>query len=281
MNKVYICDSDDINLEASLDGGQAFRWWGDKEKYRGVIRDNVYIISKENSSIYIENLTSEINNKSLSELKVYLGLNFNLKKFTNHYKEQNYIYKLILSNQGLRILHQDPWEATISFITSSVSNVLKIKNNINKLSSIAGNKIGEGMNDYTFPTAKKIFELGESELRKIGFGFRSPYIIDAAYKNMKNQIDFQKLREIEYEKCLNKLLEVKGIGKKVADCIMAYGLGRRDVFPVDRWVRRGLVNRLKYKNIYTNEKLSDLARIKFKNDSAYIQQYIFYGEKTS
>ncbi len=62
---------------------------------------------------------------------------------------------------------------------------------------------------------------------------------------------------------------------------MTYGYGRRDTFPVDRWVRRGLINNLGYSSKLSNDKLSILAQEKFKNDSAYIQQYIFYGEKTS
>ena len=125
-----------------------------------------------------------------------------------------------------------------------------------------------------------LIEIGEKKLRKIGFGFRAPYLIDAANKSINNEININKNSK-SYQNELDELIKIKGVGKKVADCIMTYGYGRRDTFPVDRWVRRGLINNLGYSSKLSNDKLSILAQEKFKNDSAYIQQYIFYGEKTS
>ena len=84
-----------------------------------------------------------------------------------------------------------------------------------------------------------------------------------------------------FQKQLKHLTQVKGIGRKVADCILTYGFSRRDTFPVDRWVRKGLINNLVFGNGLNNEKLAEMGREKFKEDSAYIQQYIFYGEKTN
>ena len=83
---------------------------------------------------------------------------------------------------GLRILKQDPWETVVCFITSSVSNISKIKKNINDLCLNIGDKVGSGDYDYTFPDPEKIINFGEENLRKLGFGFRSPYIIDASKK---------------------------------------------------------------------------------------------------
>ena len=117
-------------------------------------------------------------------------------------------------------------------------------------------------------------------MRKLGFGFRAPYLIDAAMKSLNNSINMDSKND-QYEEKLSELTNIKGVGRKVADCIMTYGYGRRDTFPVDRWVRKGLIDNLGYSSRLSNDKLSELAQKKFKNDSAYIQQYIFYGEKTS
>ncbi|MBN32323.1 MAG: hypothetical protein CL906_00185 [Dehalococcoidia bacterium] len=280
MNKTSICDSKFINLESTLDGGQAFRWHRNGDHYRGVIGNKVYIISNENNLIYLNSLNFRMNEKDLKKIKKYLGLDFNLEEFKNIYKNDYYIYKLINQNFGLRILKQDPWETIVSFITSSVSNILKIKKNINDLCIFNGKKIGDGKFDYVFPTDRELIEIGEKNLRKLGFGFRSPYLIDAANKSINKEISTVKNND-SYDNKLNELIKIKGVGKKVADCIMTYGFERRDVFPVDRWVRRGLINNLGYNNKLSNDKLSVLAQKKYKNDSAYIQQYIFYGEKTS
>ena len=280
MNKISVCDSEMINLKATLDGGQAFRWHRYGEGYRGVIGSKVYIISNEKNSINVESVNSEIDNNDLAKIKKYLGIDFDLDKFKSIYRHNDYIYKLIKLNSGLRILKQDPWETIVSFITSSVSNILKIKKNINELCVLNGVKIGNGKYDYKFPTDSEIIDLGEKKLRKIGFGFRSPYLIDAANKSIKNEININS-NVGSYESKLDELTKIKGVGRKVADCIMTYGYGRRDSFPVDRWVRRGLINNLGYSEKLSNDKLSVLAQKNFKNNSAYIQQYIFYGEKTS
>ena len=280
MNKISICNSQIINLKATLDGGQAFRWHGDGDRYRGVIGDKVYIISNEKNSINVESINSKIDNNDFIKIKKYLGMDFDLDKFKNIYRHNEYIYKLIKLNSGLRILKQDPWEAIVSFITSSVSNILKIKKNINDLCILNGGKIGDGKYDYKFPSDLELIEIGENKLRKIGFGFRAPYLIDAAKKSINNEINTNK-NSNSYQTKLDELIKIKGVGKKVADCIMTYGYGRRDTFPVDRWVRRGLINNLGYSSKLSNDKLSILAQENFKDDSAYIQQYIFYGEKTS
>jgi len=280
MNKISVCDSEIINLKATLDGGQAFRWHGNGDSYRGVIGSKVYIISNEKNSINVESINSKIDNNDFIKIKKYLGIDFDLDKFKNIYRHNEYIYKLIKLNSGLRILKQDPWEAIVSFITSSVSNILKIKKNINDLCILNGGKIGDGKYDYKFPSDLELIEIGENKLRKIGFGFRAPYLIDAAKKSINNEINTNK-NSNSYQTKLDELIKIKGVGKKVADCIMTYGYGRRDTFPVDRWVRRGLINNLGYSSKLSNDKLSILAQENFKDDSAYIQQYIFYGEKTS
>ena len=42
----------------------------------------------------------------------------------------------------------------------------------------------------------------------------------------------------ENDDAMQSLMERKGIGKKVANCICLFGLGHREAFPVDTWVRR-------------------------------------------
>ena len=210
----------------------------------------------------------------------YLSLDFDLKKLSKKFINNSYLNNLFQKYYGLRILNQDPWETFVSFITSSVSNISKIKKNINDLCLINGEKIGKNKYDYTFPSPIKIIDFGENNLRKIGFGFRSPYIIDACKKVAEGNILIDQIYDLNYDDALFQLTRINGVGRKVADCILTYGYHRKDVFAVDRWVRRGLVNKLGYSEKLDNEKLSIIARKKYKNESSYVQQYIFFGEKS-
>ena len=270
-----------INLESSLDGGQAFRWHNNNGQYRGVIENQVLTISVKNNVISIENNSLYKNHISKKKLKSYLGLLSNQDYLRIKYKDDEYISNMIDSNDNLRILNQDPWEVIVGFIASSVSNITKIKKCMNSLSKLGGERIGKLNNDFTFPDANKILSIGEANLRKIGFGFRAPYVIDAAQKVVSKVLIIEELKKQSYKNQLKNLTIVNGIGRKVADCILTYGFSRRDTFPVDRWVRKGLINNLGFNKDLNNEKLAEEARKKFKDDSAYIQQYIFYGEKTN
>ena len=278
MNELYLCESKQIDLKSTLDGGQAFRWHQHRNGFRGIIGQFSYYIFVKNKKIYIssDNLTKE----KIVFIKNYLDLQYDLNLLTRNFKNNLYLSSLFKKYFGLRILKQDPWETVVCFITSSVSNISKIKKNINDLCLNIGDKVGSGDYDYTFPDPEKIINFGEENLRKLGFGFRSPYIIDASKKVINKDIILEDLFNYPYEKSLSELTKIKGVGRKVADCIMTYGFQREDVFAVDRWVRRGLVNNLGYNSKYNNDKLSIVARNNFGSFSSYIQQYIFYGEKT-
>ena len=278
MNELYLCESKQIDLKSTLDGGQAFRWHQYGNGFRGIIGHYSYYIFKKNKKIYIN--SDNHSKEKIVFIKNYFDLQYDLNLLTRNFKNNLYLSKLFRKYFGLRILKQDPWETVVCFITSSVSNISKIKKNINDLCLTIGDKVGSGEYDYTFPDPEKIIYFGEENLRKLGFGFRSPYIIDASKKVINKDIILDDLFNFSYEKTLSELTKIKGVGRKVADCIMTYGLHREDVFAVDRWVRRGLVNKLKYNSKFNNDKLSVVARNNFGSFSSYIQQYIFYGEKT-
>lgn len=278
MNELYLCESKQIDLKSTLDGGQAFRWHRHKNGFKGIIGYCSYYIFIKNKKIYIS--SDDLGKEKIAFIKNYLDLEYNLNLLARNFESNLYLSNLFKKYFGLRILKQDPWETVVCFITSSVSNISKIKKNINDLCLNIGDRVGMGKYDYAFPNPEKIINFGEENLRKLGFGFRSPYIIDASIKVINKEIVLDDLFNFSYEKSLSELTKIKGVGRKVADCIMTYGLQREDVFAVDRWVRRGLVNNLNYNSKYDNDKLSVVARNNFGSFSSYIQQYIFYGEKT-
>ena len=278
MIKKILCNSIDIDLSSTLDGGQSFRWHKFENGYHGVINNKPYFIFQKNKKIFVE--SEDINSNDMDIIVSYLSLDFDLKKLSKKFINNSYLNNLFQKYYGLRILNQDPWETIISFITSSVSNISKIKKNINDLCLINGEKIGKNKYDYSFPSPIKIIDFGENNLRKIGFGFRSPYIIDACKKVAEGNILIDQIYDLNYDDALIQLTRINGVGRKVADCILTYGYHRKDVFAVDRWVRRGLVNKLGYSEKLNNEKLSIIARKKYKDESSYVQQYIFFGEKS-
>ena len=131
---------------------------------------------------------------------------------------------------GIRILNQDPWEALCSFVVSQNNNIKRIMGIIDRMCSFYG---GGG-----FPTAEVLADAKEDDLRMLGLGFRAPYIVNTARAVYDGEIDLEKLRTMDIDQARAILMKVKGIGPKVADCALLFGLHRLDCFPMDVWMKR-------------------------------------------
>ena len=76
------------------------------------------------------------------------------------------------------------------------------------------------------------------DLAPLRSGFRAKYIIDAAQKVSRGEIDFDRIAAEGLDYGREELIKIKGVGAKVAECTLLYGFGKVDAFPVDVWVRR-------------------------------------------
>ena len=213
--------------------------------------------------------------------------------------------------EGIRILNQDLWETIISFIISANNNIPRIKGIINRISKRVGKKVSwNGVDYYLFPTVEELAKLSVSDLRELGTGFRDKRIYKTTQMILNKDIDLESWRSAAlrnesdldclksvalknecYIECLKKkcakstdeireiLLSLEGVGEKVADCILLFGLHRFDTFPVDVWVRR-VMNTLYIHNedeTKVNKKqIRDVAYKLFGDIEGMAQQYLFY-----
>lgn len=136
----------------------------------------------------------------------------------------------------MRILNQDPWEALCSFILSQCNNIKRIKGMVSRLCAEFGRPVEEGRR--AFPAAETLAAAREEELRALGCGFRAAYVLDAARKVASGEINLEKVRRMPLEDARAKLAGIRGVGPKVADCALLYGLHRLDAFPMDVWMKR-------------------------------------------
>ncbi len=193
--------------------------------------------------------------------------------------------KSIGYGSGIRILNQDLWETIISFIISANNNIPRIKGIIERLSKNYGNEIYyKGNKYYTFPTPEQLKNVTVEDFRKLGLGFRDIRLYETTHKILEGKIDLEKLHnEKDTIKVREKLLELSGVGPKVADCILLFStLKRFDVFPIDVWVRR-VMNELYIKSAdetkVNKKEIEKIAQDKFGNLSGLAQQYLFYWKR--
>ncbi len=262
-----------FNLESTLFCGQAFRWERQGDWFYGVIGDGILKLKQENSTIYYDS-SNNITNDTLIR---YLSLDLELNSVLNKIDRDKNIHSAIDFCRGLRLLRQEPWETFATYILSSYSNIPRIRRMVFNISRRFGKRlIFNGYVNYTFPEIERIAGAREKELKALGLGFRAGYLKNTA-KRILNEGDlFLKLRLLSYEEIKKKLLQFEGVGDKVADCTMLFGLSRLEAFPVDVWIKRG-IERLYFKGKpLSPKKINEFGRKYFGEYAGYAQEYLYH-----
>lgn len=263
--------------------GQCFRWNKQEDNsYTGVFKKNVLNVRKNGSKITFKGMCQDNIIKVVNE---YFDFDTNYTKIKEELsKVDKYLKESIEFGNGIRILNQDLWETIISFIISANNNIPRIKGIIERISKQYGNQIEwDGNSYYTFPTPEELGKATVEDLRKLGLGFRDKRVYETTKMILNGKIKLQELiEEKDTTKLREKLLLLPGVGPKVADCIMLFGLKRFEVFPIDVWVRR-VMNELYIKNedeTKVNKKeIEKLAVEKYANLAGLAQQYLFYWKR--
>ena len=175
---------------------------------------------------------------------------------------------------GIRLLKQDPWETIISFIISQNNRIPQIKSVIKNISQRFGTQIDDF--HHAFPTVDQLFVATETDLRDCKAGFRAGYIMDATRKASAGELPPERDNNLPTEQLRQQLLNVRGIGEKVAHCILLFGYGRYDCFPVDTWVRKVMEQYYFDDEPTKPDVILDFAKQHFGQHAGFAQQYLFH-----
>lgn len=282
--QVYIIENNKtFEPKHIFDCGQCFRWNIEEDgSYTGVFENNVLNVKKEENKIIFKGIC-EGNIKEVVE--DYFDFNTNYEEIKEKLASvDDYLKQSIEFGNGIRILNQDLWETIISFIISANNNIPRIKGIIERISKKYGKKIEWNKKEYyTFPTMEELNETTVEDLRALGLGFRDKRVYETTKIFVNKEMTIQELiEEQDVNKLREKLLTLPGVGPKVADCIMLFGLKRFEVFPIDVWVRR-VMNDLYIKSEdetkVKNTEIEKLAVEKYANLAGLAQQYLFYWRR--
>ena len=191
------------------------------------------------------------------------------------------VARMVETYPGLRLLRVDPWECMVSFICSANSNLARIHANVESIAGAYGRRLEvDGHVRQTLPTPSELAEVGEQPLRDLGLGFRAPYVAAAARAVADGRLDLESLRAMPYAEAQGRLMELPGIGPKIADCILLHSLDQLEAFPVDVWVRRAL--REWYfdgRKGLPDREMAAWARDHFGPWAGYAELYLFHGRR--
>ena len=259
--KIKLCDAKSLDIEKTFECGQCFRWnCSEKGIYTGIVGKYLAEVSVENGEVYI---TSEAPPELWSD---YFDLDTDYAAVSAGF-DGDYLHNCVEYGFGIRILRQDSWEALCSFIISQCNNITRIKGIVERLCEGFGEKFeANGKIYYSFPSAERLADLEPEDLAVIRAGYRAEYIINAAKAVASGELDLDTLKVCDYREAIKALRQIRGIGEKVANCVVLFGLYHMEAFPIDVWMKRALKE-----NFSPDFDPSSLGKY-----AGLAQQYIFY-----
>ena len=264
-----------LNLAHTFECGQCFRW--EKEKngsYTGVVGQKVINICESQPKTFeIHNVTVEAWQDTWAD---YFDIHRDYGAIKQVLSRDEMLAKAVAFGWGIRILQQDLWECIISFIISSNNIIPRIKKIIEEIAKKYGRPlIYKGKVYYSFPKPEDLYDQTMDDLAFCKSGYRCRYLLDAARAVCEKEVDLHLLPKLSTAQARAQLMKIKGVGPKVADCILLFGLQRYEAFPADVWVKR-IIKQWYMDNDSGFRKIKDFSN---KNDgilAGFAQQYLFY-----
>ncbi len=273
-NSVILENISDFLPSHIFDCGQCFRWEEkEKESFVGVANGRVVEVFLDGKNVVIKNATIS-DYESIWKNYFDLENDYNLIK-TKLSKDET-LKNAIEYGWGIRILNQDVFECLISFIISTQNAIPRIKKIVGTLCRMYGEKIEyNGNTYYAFPTADTLANLTLEDLEPLKAGYRAQYILDAAKKVKSGEVDIYSLEKMTTDDAKKELLKIKGVGPKVADCVLLFSLKKHDAFPIDVWIGR-VMKKFYLDENATMKQIKICSEEKFGYLGGFAQQYLFY-----
>ncbi|HAN09807.1 MAG TPA: 8-oxoguanine DNA glycosylase [Clostridiales bacterium] len=275
-NNIIITNLNHFDIDEILDSGQCFRYeqMGEKE-YIIIAHNKVLVVKQIKTEIILYNITLE---EYETIWHKYFSFDDDYENIKNTLSSKDDIIREAINYApGVRILKQDLWEMIITFILSANNNIKRIKHGVLQISEKYGEIIDEinGVKYYNFPTPELLCKATVEELHSLKIGFRDKYIVDACIKVASGEVNLKNLVNMTTSDAKEELLKIKGIGNKVADCILLFGLHRYEVFPTDTWIRKVMISLYIKKDVKLDE-ITKYALEHFGENASYAQQYLFH-----
>lgn len=244
-------------LRDTLDCGQSFRWReNDDGSFSGIVGNRAYIVSRAESELVI--MATDGKPVDAAYWKNYFALDISYGELQKKYSTDHVLGECVAFAPGIRVLRQDFFETLISFLISQNNNIPRIKAIIERLCDSFGDAVESRDRDrdredgslgacgigsaerHAFPTAERIASLTVEDLAPLRAGYRADFILRTARAFADNPVLAGEIVSAETPEAREMLLKLHGVGPKVADCVLLFGLGRFEAFPVDVWIKRAM-----------------------------------------
>lgn len=273
----------DYDLAATLDSGQVFRWRKIEESWQGVIGKQFVCLTQTPQGIHA---TTPAPVESWDWLRQFLQTGIDLAAVVKTFPDDEPMRRAVASCRGLRLLRQGPWECLASFMLSATKQIVQIRQIVARLCECHGEPLNgtHGMTPPAipncFPTPQRLAAATEKEMRECKMGFRAPNLLAAARQIADGTFDLERIRSLDYAAARAELMTLRGVGGKIADCVLLFAYGFDAAFPVDVWIERALQELYFPRRRASEKRLRQFAATHFGPHAGYAQQYLFHYMRT-
>jgi N-glycosylase/DNA lyase len=259
-----------FSLDHTLSCGQVFRWEKDGGWWYGVVDGKVLRVRQNGRKISWQGADEAF-------IRHYFQLDLDLPAILVSIDHDPLVHAAVTACSGLRIIAQPPWECLASYICATYTNIPVIKKRISLFSARYGEEIPfRGKIYHSFPSPRALAEADDCDLRECRMGYRAPYLCQTAGIIAEDPAWEQRIYSLPYPEARKDLLRLKGVGKKVADCVLLFAFQKFEAFPVDVWIRKILQGC--YPGAGDSGRDDDIAafgRQRFGPYAGYAQEYLF------
>ena len=268
------------SLAETLDGGQAFRWKrGTDDCWEGLFDDLIVRIRLDSDGRLNLRLPTALDGDAARDKTArYFGIGLDWGHLVDAlpWRSDPHLRRAIGAFPGLRILRQPIEETLLGFLCSATKRIIQIRQMCALLALRAGTEILSGV--HRLPTFSEIANLGSHALEDCLLGFRARYILGTARFLADRPGWLQETAALPYAEAKDRLMQLPGVGEKVADCVLLFGAGKLEAFPVDTWISQTLSRRYALDG-FSHRQLATFGRIHFGPSAGLAQQFLFSWER--
>lgn len=273
-NELVLEDIKDFNLQHTFECGQCFRWEREEDgSYTGIAYGKVVNLKINRDTLFIKNTNIDDFNNIWT---TYFDLDRDYSTIKNRLSKDIILKQAVEFGWGIRILNQEIWECLISFIISSNNTIPRIKKIINNICEKYGQPIWFGGKVYySFPRPQDLYNKTLKDLAFCRSGYRAKYILDGVQATVEKQVRLNSIKALDTLQARKELMKIKGVGPKVADCVLLFSGQKYDVFPTDVWIKR-IIEYFYFDGKASIQDVRKFAHEKYGELAGFAQQYLFY-----
>lgn len=259
-----------FSLEKTMECGQFFRFTKTNDTYIIQASGRIFTLIQKGNFLYFDGVDE-------SFLHHFLRLDDDLEAILKRLDRDSTIHQAIQHNRGLRLIRQDPWECLISFLFSSAKAIPHIRCLIETFCRLFGKKVAWGTYlGYDFPEHQCVHL--SNPLEELKAGFRMDYLARTSQCIDRKQLIA--LKRHSYPEAKKRLMELPGVGNKIADCVLLYSLDFLEAFPIDTWIRKGMEKIYFHGEKVGEKKLVEFIQNYFGSYAGYGQLYLYHYWRT-